>query len=94
MGAGDLGWDDFVKGLHDALPAFLANFVRLRALADEPGDPALVALVGRVPFVLIVNPALPIHSIPELIAYAKQHKLLYASGGAGSARPGRWTVCG
>jgi hypothetical protein len=47
MGAGDLGWDDFVRGLHDALPAFLANFVRLRTLAAEPGDPALVALVAH-----------------------------------------------
>jgi len=45
MGSGDLGWDDFVKGLHDALPAFLASFVRLRTLAAEPGDPALVALI-------------------------------------------------
>jgi hypothetical protein len=47
MGAGDLGWDDFVKGLHDALPAFLANFVRLRTLAADTGDPALVALVAH-----------------------------------------------
>jgi len=45
MGSGDLGWDDFVKGLHDALPAFLASFVRLRTLAAEPGDRALVALI-------------------------------------------------
>jgi tripartite-type tricarboxylate transporter receptor subunit TctC len=43
-----------------------------------------MALVGRVPFVLIVNPSLPVHSVPELIAYAKDHKLFYASGGAGS----------
>jgi hypothetical protein len=47
IGAGDLGWDDFVKGLHDALPSFLAGFVRLRTLADDPADPALVALVAH-----------------------------------------------
>jgi hypothetical protein len=47
MGSGDLEWDDFVKGLHDALPSFLAGFVRLRTLADDPGDPALVALVAH-----------------------------------------------
>jgi hypothetical protein len=45
IGEGELGWDDFVKGLHDALPPFLAGFVRLRTLAADPGDPALVALV-------------------------------------------------
>jgi hypothetical protein len=45
MGAGGLEWDDFVKALHDALPGFLAGFVRLRTLADDPSDPALVALI-------------------------------------------------
>jgi hypothetical protein len=44
-GAGSVAWDGFVKGLHDALPPFLAGFVRLRTLADDPGDAALVALV-------------------------------------------------
>jgi len=45
IGDAGIGWDDFVKGLHDALPPFLAGFVRLRTLAADPGDPALVALV-------------------------------------------------
>ena len=40
-------WDVFVKGLHDALPSFLANFVRLRMLARDAGDPALVALISH-----------------------------------------------
>jgi hypothetical protein len=42
-----LDWDGFVKGLHDALPSFLASFVRLRMLAPEPGDAALVALINH-----------------------------------------------
>jgi hypothetical protein len=45
IGGADLEWDAFVKGLHDALPSYLANFVRLRALAIDASDPALVALV-------------------------------------------------
>jgi hypothetical protein len=45
IGGAGIAWDGFVKGLHDALPPFLAGFVRLRAIADDPGDPALVALV-------------------------------------------------
>jgi tripartite-type tricarboxylate transporter receptor subunit TctC len=51
---------------------------------DPTKDFALMALIGRVPFVLIVNPDLPIKSIPDLIKYAKDNKLTYGSGGAGS----------
>jgi tripartite-type tricarboxylate transporter receptor subunit TctC len=47
-------------------------------------DFAPMALIGRVPFVLIVNKNLPINSIPELIAYAKTNRVNYGSGGAGS----------
>jgi tripartite-type tricarboxylate transporter receptor subunit TctC len=51
---------------------------------DPVKDIVPVALIGRVPFVLIVNPALPVKSIPELVKYAKQYRLNYGSGGAGS----------
>jgi len=47
IGRSDLAWDAFVKGLHDALPPFLAKFVRLRTLAADPNDPSLVALVAH-----------------------------------------------
>ena len=56
-----------------------------------PYDPrtsfAPVALVARVPNVLVVNPSVPARSIPELIALAKAKpgSLRYASGGNGSA---------
>jgi tripartite-type tricarboxylate transporter receptor subunit TctC len=45
-----------------------------------------VALGGRVPFVLVVNPSLPVRSVAELVAYAKENpgKLSFASGGPGS----------
>jgi tripartite-type tricarboxylate transporter receptor subunit TctC len=56
-----------------------------KSLSYEPTkDFAPMALIGRVPFVLIVNPALPIKSIQELIAYSKANKVNYGSGGAGS----------
>jgi len=51
---------------------------------DPVKDFAPIALIGRVPFVLIVNSDLPIKSVPELIAYAKSNKLNSGSGGAGS----------
>lgn len=43
----DFEWDTFLKSLHDALPTFLADFIRTRELAPEPNDPALVALVAH-----------------------------------------------
>jgi tripartite-type tricarboxylate transporter receptor subunit TctC len=51
---------------------------------DPIKDIQPVALIGRVPFVLIVSLSLPVKTIPELIKYAKEHQLTYASGGAGS----------
>ena len=51
---------------------------------DPTKDFAPMALIGRVPFVLVINPALPVKSIPDLIAYAKTNRVSYGSGGAGS----------
>jgi tripartite-type tricarboxylate transporter receptor subunit TctC len=44
-----------------------------------------VALVASVPFVLIVNPSLPVHSVAELIALARQKpgQLTFGSSGVG-----------
>jgi tripartite-type tricarboxylate transporter receptor subunit TctC len=53
---------------------------------DPRKDFAPIALVSRVPFILVINPALPIQSVADLISYAKAHPgaLTYGSGGAGS----------
>lgn len=51
---------------------------------DPQKDFAPIALIAKNPFVLVVNPSLPVHSVPELIAYAKDHPLTYGSGGIGS----------
>ena len=51
---------------------------------DPTKDFAPMALIGRVPFVLIVNPSLPVKSVPELISYGRDNRLNYGSGGAGS----------
>jgi tripartite-type tricarboxylate transporter receptor subunit TctC len=47
---------------------------------------ALVAMVANVPNVLVVRAALPVNSVPELIAYGKANpgKLNFASVGKGS----------
>ena len=53
---------------------------------DPTKDFAPVAVVAWIPFVLVVNPALPIQSVADLIKYAKEKpgQLNYGSGGAGS----------
>jgi tripartite-type tricarboxylate transporter receptor subunit TctC len=53
------------------------NFIR---------DAAPVALIGRIPLVLIANPLLPAKTVPELIAYAKANpgKINMATAGKGT----------
>jgi tripartite-type tricarboxylate transporter receptor subunit TctC len=52
---------------------------------DPTTDFAPLAGLARVPFVLLVNPSLPVHSLMELIAYAKARpgQLSFASVGPG-----------
>ncbi len=54
---------------------------------DAVKDFAPITLVAITPNVLVVNPSLPVHSVQELIAYAKSHpgKLSFGSGSNGSA---------
>ena len=51
---------------------------------DPAKDLALVALIARVPFVLVVNPSLPVNSVEDLIKLAKERPLSYGSGGIGA----------
>ena len=51
---------------------------------DPAKDLALVALIARVPFVLVVTPSLPVNSVEDLIKLAKQRPLSYGSGGIGA----------
>ena len=58
-----------------------------KKLAYAPtSDFSLISLIAAVPFVLVVNPAVPAHSVRELIALArsKPGALSYASGGMGA----------
>jgi tripartite-type tricarboxylate transporter receptor subunit TctC len=53
---------------------------------DPLVDFSLISLIAAVPFVLVVNPALPANSVAELVALAKSRPgaLSYASGGMGA----------
>jgi tripartite-type tricarboxylate transporter receptor subunit TctC len=53
---------------------------------DPVKDFTPLLLPAKIPFFLVVNPSLPVRSVAELVAYAKENpgKLSYASGGPGS----------
>jgi tripartite-type tricarboxylate transporter receptor subunit TctC len=54
---------------------------------DPTRDLVPVATLAGVPFILVVNPLLPVHSVAELVVYAKANPdtLTYASNGHGGA---------
>jgi tripartite-type tricarboxylate transporter receptor subunit TctC len=54
---------------------------------DPTKDLTPIALVAGVPFLLVVNPSLPVKSLADLVAYAKTlpKGLTYASNGPGGA---------
>jgi tripartite-type tricarboxylate transporter receptor subunit TctC len=64
-----------------ANPAISANLP-----FDPVADFAPVSLVATIENILVVHPSVPVHSVKELIAYAKANpgKLSYASSGIGS----------
>src|SRR5581483_7973385 len=91
---GNIGAEEMVKADADGYtllmvpPAVAANGALYPTLPfDFIRDSAPVAGVVRVPNVLEVNPSVPVHSVPELLAYAKANpgKLSFASAGIGTA---------
>jgi tripartite-type tricarboxylate transporter receptor subunit TctC len=67
-------------------PTMAVNVTLYKNLPYNPvADLIPLALVVQSPFVLVVNPQLPVHSVKELVAYAKENpgKLSFASVGPG-----------
>lgn len=67
-------------------PAFAINPSVYKTLPfDIFRDFAPVANIGiSAGYLVLVRPGLPVHSIAELIAYAKTHRVLYGSPGVGN----------
>ena len=88
-----LGAELVAKSDPDGYTLLIATSTTLainKALYKElPYDPvkdfAPIALIAGVPFVLVVNPAIPVKSLAEFIAYARSKPgLAYGSAGNGS----------
>jgi tripartite-type tricarboxylate transporter receptor subunit TctC len=94
-GAGGLIGTEYVaKAVPDGYTLLMGNVGGLAILPalnsktpyDVKRDLTPISLVATVPFFLYVSAKLPVHSVDELIAYAKAHpgKINFASTGVGS----------
>jgi tripartite-type tricarboxylate transporter receptor subunit TctC len=91
---GSIGAEAAAKAAPDGYTIMMGHLgtlaVNVGIYKNLPYDPrksfAPVCLMAIVPSVLVVNPSLPVRTVPELIAYAKKHpgKLSYGSAGLGS----------
>src|SRR5512142_3226611 len=64
----------------------IAPAMNVNAGYDPRKDFAPIGMIGAAPSVLVVHPSLPVHSVAELIAYAKKAPapLQYGSPGVGT----------
>jgi len=95
-GAGaTIGTDLVAKSPPDGYTLLLASQTNAisaslyKSLSYDPiEDFAPISLIGREPGVVVVNPSLPVKTLAEFIAYAKEHpgKIDYASSGNGSGQ--------
>jgi tripartite-type tricarboxylate transporter receptor subunit TctC len=71
--------------LHSSAAISSTPFMYKNSGIDVLRDLAPVATVGVLDgYLVLVNPVLPIHSIAEFIAYAKNNRVLYGSPGVGN----------
>jgi len=92
--ANNIGTEDMIRSPADGYTLLLTNptnvinatyYTHLNYNFLRDSDP--VAGIMRVPNVLVVGAAVPVHSVPEFIAFAKANagKLYYASPGNGTS---------
>ncbi|AMN41860.1 Bug family tripartite tricarboxylate transporter substrate binding protein [Rhodoplanes sp. Z2-YC6860] len=91
--AGTIAAEVVARGPADGYTLVMGNLpqmVILPAMQTTKYDPlkdfAPISLVGSNPFVLCVNPKLPVHTLAEFIAYVKARpgQLAFGSGGIGN----------
>jgi len=91
--AGTIAAEVVARGAADGYTLVMGNLpqmVILPAMQTTKYDPlkdfAPISIVGSNPFVLCVNPKLPVHTLAEFIAYVKERpgQLAFGSGGIGN----------
>lgn len=63
----------------------VSPYIKKQTQYDQTKDFKPVSLVAKIQNLLLVNPSIPVKTLPELIAYAKSHRLVFASYGVGSS---------
>jgi tripartite-type tricarboxylate transporter receptor subunit TctC len=78
--------DGYTLVLNSSSAVSIAPFSMAKMPYDPLKDLALITTVVRVPEVLAVNPVLPVHSLAELVAYARANpgKINFGSAGSGT----------
>src|ERR1700716_731629 len=92
-GGGGLAANSVARAAPDGYTLFMGTSTQLAIQVtlhkklpyDPAADFAPVALIASVPFVLLVNPSLPVRSVVDLIRFAKQRpgELSYGTSGVG-----------
>ena len=80
--------DGHTLGISTVTPIVVNPVMYKKVSYDPDKDLVPVFFYVKSPFVLVVNPALPIKSVPELIKYAKDSTtpMSYSTPGAGSSQ--------
>ena len=80
--------DGHTLGISTATPMAVNQVLYKKMTYDPDKDLTPVYFYVKSPFVLVVNPALPINSVPELIKYAKESAtpMSYSTPGAGTSQ--------
>ena len=78
--------DGHTLGISTATPMAVNQVLYKKMSYDPDKDLTPVYFYVKSPFVLVVNPALPINSVPELIKYAREsaNPMSYSTPGAGT----------
>jgi tripartite-type tricarboxylate transporter receptor subunit TctC len=94
--SGMIGSDAVAKATPDGYTLLVGNVatyaMNVATHRKMPYDPlkdlSLVIQTVMLPYVLVVNPNLPVHSVTELLAYTRSHpgQVSYSSSGSGSAQ--------
>jgi tripartite-type tricarboxylate transporter receptor subunit TctC len=76
--------DGHTLGISTATPMAVNQVLYKKMSYDRDKDLTPVYFYVKSPFVLVVNPALPVHSVADLVKLAKEKPLSFGSGGPGA----------